>query len=1071
MKIRIPGQAMRFTVLIAVFCLLIMEISFGQDCITQAANKPSTFARTQDNYWDMSNYTRKPAKWNISKMQLQLGKTENWIKNILTGFKGAKLTYSNDYTLDFVVTEDPLATSHAEMFYRATGIKGYYEGKLRFFAYYCYDNSNTIHTEAESGSFVKIVFNNVLASDLKVGQGLQTVNGKYTFEILEKDRSEGRIDFYDLRNRTDFSDTIKTSKREIIVIRNSDKPVFIPVTRKEYMEQMLKDIDASYAKSKDFMTSNYKNQLKAFEAEMKAYKSDRLYTPEKEAKRRKWFEEDNNPAKTDKALKKLDDEIKGSKDVINQYLRKPKEWLSRGVSSLFMTEYSAAAVNSYLEGLDTYKESKEDYRRTQVVYINPAYFDKAQSRDLPQAILVEIAKGRYDHMVKAAALIKKPGALDPLYAIVNPGRQLASEVIQPEMTSTYTLQYLSKLKTLTPLTVPAGVKLSINPVANIGNTNIPPARSNFAVPALSPKLSQLPQALTAESYKTYIQQLYTAIAGSIKPDEKQKADNYLKNKKQSLSKDISKTAFAAWLQNTPRASLYFYSKAVTADPSDALAANNFSAFLMMGGLAEKSIPILEYWNKQKPGQAIILSNLGNAYFRLGDIDKAMKYLQQCVEYDTLNPAANKILSIIYLKKGDAKKAEEHAKRSITKSHDEQVIALLRNLNTKAKPGEIMSHLPAKEFPLLKRIKLPILPSGLDDMEQFEIEWGAAKASLEITIAAIEEKMPRVNEEGKQQILMASLKSGISPLRAKAQYIIMDGLQTYQRERVRENDVFKYYLQKPAADFSTKVKAINKKYSEKLNKLEGGEAGDEDEISELELAKCKELNAEKAKYLGIVSPIVNQYAQRQEFISRKFYRDYANWAPYWMPVTTVSFPSIEKDYLKDVLGILSEYIIISKTNCPVMDPLEKKEGKLQIWEDEYCANFKGKIALGAVAITWTCNSWGVEGGEGIVGELEVNYTDDGEFDGFTIGGGLGESLEIAGIGTTEVEAGMSIKEFIKIGRDKGTGKWEVQDFGFKGDATVEANIGPVAAEIKIIEVSMAVNAGFNADGLVIPLLKL
>jgi tetratricopeptide (TPR) repeat protein len=173
-----------------------------------------------------------------------------------------------------------------------------------------------------------------------------------------------------------------------------------------------------------------------------------------------------------------------------------------------------------------------------------------------------------------------------------------------------------------------------------------------------------------------------------------------------------------------------------------MAANNFSAFLIMGGLPEKSIPILEYWNKQKPKEAIILCNLGNAYYRLGAIDKAMKYLQDCVQYDTLNATANKILCLLYLKKGDTKKAEDHCIRSLTTSYDEQVMAMLRQLNSKTKPGEIMSRLPVKEFPMLKRIQMPAMPSALEDMEKFVIELDAAKRSLELTIENIESKIPK-----------------------------------------------------------------------------------------------------------------------------------------------------------------------------------------------------------------------------------------------------------------------------------------------------------------------------------------
>jgi hypothetical protein len=426
---------------------------------------------------------------------------------------------------------------------------------------------------------------------------------------------------------------------------------------------------------------------------------------------------------------------------------------------------------------------------------------------------------------------------------------------------------------------------------------------------------------------------------------------------------------------------------------------------------------------------------------------------------------------MYLKKGDTKKAEEHGTRSVTKSHDEQVIAILRQLNKKAKPGEIMARLHKKEFPLLKRIGLPAMPSSLDDMEQFIIELGAEKRSIDMTIESIESKMPEAGNAVAKKIPMAAFAGGIPSLRAKAQYIIMDAMQIYQLDKVREADVFRHQLKLLASPYNSKT-SISKKYAVQLNKLEGGEAGDEDEIAALEMARCKEMNGETQKYLTGLSSLVNTYAQRQEFISRKFYRDYANWAPYWMPQAANSFLSIQKDYLKDIAGILSEYKTVTKMNCGTFqqEPLTPKNGVLKEWEDEYCANFKGKIGMGPVKVSWTCNSWGVEGGEGIVGEFEMNFV-DGAFEGVTIGGGLGATWKMGDGEIITLEAGTSIKEFIKIGPNKATGKWEVADFGMKTEAGIEGGIGKVTGEIKLIELSVAVNAGLEVGGALAPVLPL
>ncbi len=1044
--------------------LLSVQIAYGQDCNTQAANKPSTY---DPNFQSFLNPVGKPASWDISKMKPHLAKVESWMRNTLKGFTGAKLMYGNYYFLD------PTGT---DFFYKQSGLKGSYEGIMMFFAYYCYENKTKIETEGESGSNIKVDFNNVFASGLTTDAGVYSINGKNAFKILQKKRSEGRIDFYEQRVQDNATAKIYTAN-DYIVLRNSDKPLFIPVTRKEYLQQMLIDAENFGSNDTKQMTQIYANNAKQFEEEMKVYKLDKSYTPEKEAKRRKWFEEDQEKLK--KIINKTSPDVDAAKDVILQYLKKPAAWLNKGFKDFHsFSTYTAAGVTQYFESMDkSFLTEGEQESKEEIVTINPAYYNNKLGADVPQVITVHLQNGIYAHMLKVNKLIMQPGALAPLEAILNPGKSTTPATVPPVITSTYSLSYLPKLNSLTPLVIPADMKPSL--VTATPAINPPVNKFNFEIPALSPKLKQLPpQPFTADAYKNYVTDLHTQIASALKPEIKKKTDGYVKQKKLTQTKAISNAALAAWLQKTPTASLYLYSMAVVSNLSDGLAANNFSAFLIMGGLPEKSIPVLEYWNKQKPGEATLLANLGNAYYRLGDVKNAMKFLQQCVQKDSLHPTANKLLCIMYLKKGDVKKAEEHAKKSITKSYDEEVVTILRQLNNKIKVGEIMSRfpaLPAKEFPMLKRSLLPAMPSQLDNMAHFIIELNAMRQSVSMTIDAISAKYPRADDDGQQQMLKQGLKNGISPMFLKAQYIIMDGMQNYQEEQIKEADIFKYNLKALNIPHNAKMKAIQTKYNAQINKLEGGEAGDEDKIQALEKAECIELNTETQAYLTRLSNLVNQHAQRQEYISRKFYRDYANWAPYWEPQSKSSFPTIERDYLKDISIILSNYPIVSKTECSDYDPLTEKltekQGSLQEWEDEYCANFKMKYGIGAVKVFATCNSWGVEGGEGVVGDLEVKYSDDGSFEDFTIGAGFGETWNVGKENFAGIEASASIKEFIKFGKSKSTNAWEVKDFGLKSEITLEGRLGKVSSEIKILEISASVNAGINVGGVDNPILFL
>lgn len=232
-----------------------------------------------------------------------------------------------------------------------------------------------------------------------------------------------------------------------------------------------------------------------------------------------------------------------------------------------------------------------------------------------------------------------------------------------------------------------------------------------------------------------------------------------------------------------------------------------------------------------------------------------------------------------------------------------------------------------------------------------------------------------------------------------------------------------------------------------------------------------LNGQTEVYLARLSRLVNQYASRQEYISRKFYRDCANWVPYWFSASGFNFPSIERDYLTDVLNILGEYKVFTKMHCELFEPLPIKEGEVQEWEDEYCANFKGKIGVGLGKVFWSCNSVGLEAGEGIVGGFEANYADDGSFEDVSFELGFGVDWKIGTEHIAQIGVGASVKEFVKIGPDKITGDWGVTDAGVKGEIAIERENGNVSVEVKVIEVTAGYNTGVNTEGIAVPILNL
>jgi hypothetical protein len=413
MKKNVARRVMKCSLLFVIFCLLTAQASIAQDCKTLAANKPSVSVRFPDAYSGNTSYQTKPGSWNITNIKQNLANTERWVKNMLTGFRGAKLAYSNDYFLEYADDKK------AQEFYKTTGTSGFYRGVMRFYAYYCNDNNPKVYTEDECGSFIYMVFNNVLATGLCTDVGVVTVNGKPVFRAFAKSHSEGRTDYYEQIAMSNINDTIYKSKNEYILFRNSDQPVFIPVTRKEYLEQMLKDIDTQgISDTKDF-TESYNRNINQFEEEMKRYKStDKTYTPEKEAKRRKWFDEDQEKLK--KLIDKTSADAAPAREMVQQYLKKSGEWLNRGFQYFYGNSFTAKGIREYWENLD--KPSSSEETQYEVVSINPAYYNKVLGTDAVQLLLLELQKGTYPHMLKVASLVKQAGALSPLQAILTPAK-------------------------------------------------------------------------------------------------------------------------------------------------------------------------------------------------------------------------------------------------------------------------------------------------------------------------------------------------------------------------------------------------------------------------------------------------------------------------------------------------------------------------------------------------------------------------------------------------------------------------------------------------------------------------
>lgn len=101
--------------------------------------------------------------------------------------------------------------------------------------------------------------------------------------------------------------------------------------------------------------------------------------------------------------------------------------------------------------------------------------------------------------------------------------------------------------------------------------------------------------------------------------------------------------------NDPDLACVYLTTAVKVLPDDTLSINNFGGYLRIIDSTEISIPVLLYANILFSGSPVILAQLGNSYFELGDFAKAESYYKKALKYNPDFGDAHKALCELYIK--------------------------------------------------------------------------------------------------------------------------------------------------------------------------------------------------------------------------------------------------------------------------------------------------------------------------------------------------------------------------------------------------------------------------------------
>lgn len=269
----------------------------------------------------------------------------------------------------------------------------------------------------------------------------------------------------------------------------------------------------------------------------------------------------------------------------------------------------------------------------------------------------------------------------------------------------------------------------------------------FGMPTRNAMLiGAIPQiTLTTTMVPAYIKSLGDYVEKSIANDAKlfaqQVYTSFKSNKYDAAT--IGNAAVGYWSTGQLEIAVYLMNKACADNSADADMLSNFAAMLSTGGAPHRAIPLLDYLSKQYPDNTTIMNNLGQAWFYLGETEKANVQLEKVVKAFAYHPQANFTQCLIQQSKGNTPKAIEKMKNSLAYSFSLDKINMLRKLGYKIKASDMRKPFRPDPNPLgLRNFVRPNVPTSYEDEIRLKVDWDAFQKQVgDKSMALAKEMIP------------------------------------------------------------------------------------------------------------------------------------------------------------------------------------------------------------------------------------------------------------------------------------------------------------------------------------------
>ena len=489
------------------------------------------------------------------------------------------------------------------------------------------------------------------------------------------------------------------------------------------------------------------------------------------------------------------------------------------------------------------------------------------------------------------------------------------------------------------------------------------------------RINSIPkQRLTDAGLPAYLANVEKCVEASLSAENRKMVD-LLYSISKSHPDTLANMASGLWISGLYVPATYLMGKACQLKPN-VTNLNNYAAFLVMTGGEELALPILQKLNRENPNNSTILNNIGQAWFGLGDLDKAKSYLDSTTMIFATHSQANQTKCVIQESKGDKTGAIQSMKQSVKGAYTPTKEAMLRKLGYKVEGADLDNsalHMPSDPLGFAKWMAIiPPFPKTYKEQMLFAPRWKDFYQEILDERTKLQEKVARLNIEYADSLAKRQKKFAANPyqnqfkepyLSAKANKVLKyytddkDGHNAAKAKMLTEEMKFTYNnMETYKNNAYKKYEQLKRKYFDPIGEGQPSPPGDMcKEVINLYDSWIKSSNTELESY---TFNFLKFKAQRLEASAY-----FAQFTTDLQPLIDFTETSMKIAFLVDLGNIkpLLDYQSDFAWGCIESELEEKHEEthKLADWDDLHCDKNITFAIKGIGSYNFTCNSTSVD----------------------------------------------------------------------------------------------------------------